>query len=139
MLADPTQMAQLHARCFTQPRPWSAAEFADLLADRNCLTVVEPHGFAIARIVLDEAEILTICIVPESQNQGHGSRLLAALHGAAIQRQVKTIFLEVAETNMPARRLYATSGYSEAGIRRNYYESSGKAAVHALVLRCALK
>ena len=139
MRANPTQMALLHTRCFTQPRPWSAAEFSSLLADQTCLTLVEPYGFAIARIVLDEAELLTICIDPESQNQGHGAQLLAALHGAAIARQVKTMFLEVAETNLPARRLYAAFGYSEAGIRRNYYQTSGKASVHALVLRCLLK
>ena len=108
------------------------------MTDPAIMFLHDPHGFACARIVLDEAELLTICIVPESQNQGHGGTLLRRLHGALRARNVAEVFLEVAETNHAARRLYAASGYDEAGIRRNYYQSAGKSAVHALVLRCQL-
>lgn len=138
MQADPQVLAALHARCFTQPRPWSAAEFADLLADPQIILIAQPTGFACARLVLDEAELLTICVAPESQNQGLGAALLAALHGAIAARGGKTVFLEVAETNATARQLYLASGYVQAGIRRNYYQNAGKSAVHALVLRRAL-
>jgi len=138
MLADPAVLATLHARCFTVPRPWSADEFGGLLSDKNCVVLNDTSGFAIARVVLDEAELLTICIAPESQNQGHGARLLKALHKLIVAKGVQSVFLEVAQNNHPARRLYASSGYIDAGIRRDYYQFSGKAAVHALVLRCGL-
>lgn len=138
MHADPAALAALHERCFTHPRPWTADEFAALLADPACIVIAAQHGLACARIVLDEAEILTICVAPESQNQGAGKRLLEALHDALQARGAKTIFLEVAETNAAARRLYAASGYDNAGIRRNYYSSGGNSTVHALVLRRAL-
>lgn len=138
MLADAHTLSALHARCFTTPRPWSSAEFATLLADPACVTLTTPHGFATARIVLDEAEVLTICIAPESQNQGHGRILLLALHTALQARRVHEVFLEVATTNSAARSLYAKAGYAEAGIRKDYYQSAGKTAVHAVVLRCSL-
>jgi ribosomal-protein-alanine N-acetyltransferase len=33
----------------------------------------------------------------------------------------KKIFLEVAENNMPARKLYERNGYKQIAIRRGYY------------------
>jgi ribosomal-protein-alanine N-acetyltransferase len=51
---------------------------------------------------------------------------------------VASVFLEVDERNLPARRLYAGFAYREVGRRQSYYtESDGKAGT-ALVLRCDL-
>ncbi|UPH71598.1 GNAT family N-acetyltransferase [Abyssibius alkaniclasticus] len=134
MPPDAATLAALHARCFTTPPPWSAAAFATLLADPACVVEHGAHGFAIARIALDEAELLTICIAPESQNQGAGWRLLAALHSRLHSLGVRQVFLEVAANNSPARALYAASGYGAAGIRPKYYISPDKTAVDALIL-----
>ena len=138
MPADPQAMAALHARCFTSPRPWRADEFAALINAPSCLIVGDDAGFAIARIVLDEAELLTICVAPESQNQGIGRGLLARLHDALQVRGVRAVFLEVAATNAAARALYTASGYSEAGFRRDYYKSPQNGTVHAHVMRLSL-
>lgn len=138
MPPDAAALATLHARCFTTPRPWSPAAFATLLADPACVVEHSAHGFAIARIALDEAELLTICIAPESQNQGAGRRLLAALHSRLHSLGVREVFLEVAATNSPARALYAASGYSAAGIRPKYYLLADKTTVDAHILRRAL-
>ena len=136
--SDAAALAALHARCFTTPRPWRAAEFAALLADAACVTESTPQGFAMARMALDEAELLTICVAPESQNQGAGRGLLSALHSHLYSLGVQQVYLEVAATNAPARALYAALGYSEAGIRPNYYVSPDKTAINAHILRCAL-
>ncbi|MEX0971072.1 MAG: ribosomal protein S18-alanine N-acetyltransferase [Paracoccaceae bacterium] len=138
MRTDPAALAKLHARCFTTPRPWSADEFATLLADPACAFESSAFGFAIARIALDEAEILTICVAPESQNQGVGRRLLEALHTRLHLIGVRAVFLEVAATNAAARAVYAAAGYIEAGIRRDYYKFGCKTAVNAHVLRRTL-
>ena len=47
----------------------------------------------------------------------------------------RTVFLEVEESNMPARRLYRRAGFHEVGRREGYSpDPSGKPAA-ALVLR----
>jgi len=47
----------------------------------------------------------------------------------------RTVFLEVDENNMSARRLYRRMGFGDAGRRDRYYQQSSAAASAALVLR----
>lgn len=134
MTFDPQRMADLHAACFTSPRPWSAQEFASLLSDPKSVICGDPSGFVIGRVVLDEIELLTIAIAPDLQGQGRGTLVLADFLKAAAQRGAESCFLEVAETNTAARALYAKSGFNEIGRRKNYYATSGGSAVDAIVL-----
>lgn len=134
----PEDLARLHAACFTTPRPWSAAEFSDLLASRFVFLETAPAGFVLGRVIADEAELLTIAVDPAARRQGTGSALLAAFcHGAAA-RGAATAFLEVAADNGPARALYARGGWAESGRRRGYYQPPGGAPVDALILTRAL-
>ena len=82
-MSDPTALAALHASAF--PAPWSAAVFADLLAQPGVLLGVEPDGFILIRVVLDEAEILTLAVVPPARRHGLGRRLVEAAAVAAVQ------------------------------------------------------
>lgn len=137
----PEALATLHALCFgTTPRPWSAAEFADLLKDPANLLTADPGGagFAMARRAGPEAEILTICTAPDSRGRGIGRRLLEDLHARLAARGVDEVFLEVADTNAAARALYAAAGYVPVGYRKDYYDGGSGARVHAHVLRKSL-
>ncbi len=49
------------------------------------------------------------------------------------------VFLEVAEANVAARRLYAAAGYRESGIRKGYYRHAGRPAEDAVVMDKLLK
>ena len=90
-----------------------------------------PAGFVLARLVADEAEILTIVVNPQFRRRGIGKILLAeAIRRAALDGGA-AMFLEVAEDNTEARGLYAGMGFQSVGMRRNYY-GPGR---HALVLR----
>ena len=131
----PTEMAALHATCFTVPRPWSVAEFALMLDDPLVVAITDPHGFLLGRIVADEAELLTLAVAPPARRQGIGRGLVARFHREAMGQGATTAFLEVAADNQAARALYAVLGYGLAGTRRGYYRHSGAAAVDALVLR----
>jgi ribosomal-protein-alanine N-acetyltransferase len=130
----PAALAALHARCFETPRPWSAAEFAALLGQPGVLLETAAAGFALGRVASDEAELLTLAVDPTRRRGGHGRALLAAFEAAARARGAARVFLEVAETNAPARALYAAAGYAEAGRRRGYYRAPGGAAADAIVL-----
>ena len=45
------------------------------------------------------------------------------------------IYLEVAESKIPARRLYEKFGFLVIGRRKNYYRSSSSAFETALIMR----
>lgn len=134
----PSEMAALHATCFTVPRPWSVAEFALLLDDPLVLAVSAPLGFLLGRIVVDEAEVLTLAIDPSARRQGIGRALVRRFQSQARIRGATGVFLEVAADNQPARALYGAMGYQHAGTRRGYYRREGAAAVDALILRHVL-
>ncbi|MBL4917966.1 GNAT family N-acetyltransferase [Tabrizicola sp. DMG-N-6] len=131
-------MAALHARCFTLPRPWSAAEFSDLLADRSVFALTLPGAFLLGRSVLDEAEILTLAVAPEARRQGLARQLLSQFHSAAMGRGAARAFLEVAETNAPAIALYQNVGWQQAGRRRAYFTAPGQVPQDALVMTISL-
>ncbi|PZQ46974.1 MAG: ribosomal-protein-alanine acetyltransferase [Rhodovulum sulfidophilum] len=131
----PEALAALHARCFEDtPPPWSAADFALLLALPGARLLTGPASFALAQTAGPEAELLTIAVDPAARRQGQGRALLDRLAAALAADGVAEIFLEVAETNAAARALYAAAGYAERGRRRGYYRPRGAAAVDALVL-----
>jgi ribosomal-protein-alanine N-acetyltransferase len=97
----------------------------------------EATGLALAQGMGEECEILTLGVVPARRRAGIGSALLAAIVGECRGHGTRTLFLEVAEDNIPARALYATYGFVQIGRRANYYRRpSGHA--DALVLRLLL-
>lgn len=91
-------------------------------------------GFVLARAAADEAEILTLAVVPAWRRRGLGAALLAAAQRRAASLGAAQLFLEVAADNDAARALYAGAGFEAVGLRRGYY-AGGR---DALVLRRAL-
>jgi ribosomal-protein-alanine N-acetyltransferase len=131
----PAELATLHARAFTTPRPWSEAEFASLLSDPLAFLLVEGDAaFLLGRAVAGEAELLTIAVAPEARRLGLGRKLVGRFIYQARLRAAESAFLEVAEDNAAARALYRASGFTEAGRRRGYYRTPEGKAVDALVL-----
>lgn len=130
----PEEMAALHGRCFTTPRPWSSHEISQLQADPQVFTLHEPSGFLIGRCVAGEAELLTLAVAPEARRQGLGARLVAAFLAEALARQSETAFLEVSESNAPAISLYAAKGFAQAGRRRAYYHAPDGTLTDALIM-----
>ncbi len=134
-------LASLHALCF--PQGWSARSIGQLLGTPGAFALVAEAGgvacgFVIVRVAADEAEILSIGVVPQARRAGTGRKLVSA--GAEKARNVgaATLFLEVARENEAARALYAASGFAEAGLRPAYYREPGAKPEDALVLRANL-
>lgn len=125
---DAELLAALHAQAFD--RPWAAAEFDRLLTNPASFAfVAAAAGFVLAWNSGDEAEILTVAVVPQRRRRGVGSALVAAAAGAAAGRGAKAIYLEVAESNAAASQLYAKLGFVEVGRRKGYYEDGADALV----------
>ena len=78
------RFAAIHAEAFAGPHdaPWSAAAFADLLAQAGVFAAEAADGFILMRAVADEAEILTLAVRPAARRGGLGGRLVGS--GAAL-------------------------------------------------------
>src|SRR5262249_25006292 len=75
-------LTALHGRCFAPG--WSAATMASLLGLPGSFALIatqldngaaQPAGFALARVAADEAELLSLGVVPERQRRGIARRL----------------------------------------------------------------
>ncbi|WP_395944214.1 ribosomal protein S18-alanine N-acetyltransferase [Brevundimonas sp.] len=130
--ADPTELAAIHAEAFAHP--WTPAEFADLLSQPGVFAVVEAEGFILMRVVLDEAEILTLAVRPDARRAGLGGRLTGQGVVTAARAGAARLFLEVAQDNAAARALYARAGFEQIGRRRAYYATADGGRTDALVL-----
>lgn len=132
----PAALAALHARCFTAPPPWSAASFAALLEDRHVFLVSDPQhrAFVLGRVIAGEAELLTLATAPGSRRGGLARALMSRFDAEAGARGAETAFLEVAETNIPARALYAACGWTQTGRRPGYYVEANGTKTAALIL-----
>jgi len=137
--ADAALLATLHAACFTPG--WDAGAMAQFLAAPGCLSLVAAshgkanlQGLLIARLAADEAELLTLGVVPGQRRQGVARALLAAAMTELRRAGAKTLFLEVADGNAAALGLYQSFGAAAVGRRPRYYAHGADAAIFSLAL-----
>ena len=117
-------IAGMHHVCFAEP--WTEKAMAELLAlpgVHGWLACSEgrPEGVVMARIAADEAEILTILVLPPYRRHGLARRLLDAALDNARTRGAGKMFLEVASSNQGAMQLYTKVGFIQVGRRKRYY------------------
>jgi len=135
---DAAAFAALHAAAFR--RGWSEEEFERLLTERNVVAHRATRGrslagFILSRIAGGEAEILSVAVARRRRGRGIGRSLLELHLRRLAGLDVRTVFLEVDEDNVPAVRLYVRAGFHEVGRREGYYAQAGRPAASALVLR----
>lgn len=136
MQDDNEVMAAIHAAAFARSDAWSAEVFALQLAMPNVFGLLHQQGgIILARVAADEAEILTLAVVPTVRRTGLGFSLLAAATNLATSLGARAFFLEVSVTNIAARALYAKAGFIQAGERRRYYSDASDALVLRLDIR----
>lgn len=134
----PETLADLHGKAFSATRSWSRSEFAALLAQPGTLLTGNNNCFALLRVTLDEAEVLTIATDPTYRRQGLARAALQEAEAQARTMGATQVFLEVAEDNIAAQALYAQGGYTQVGRRPGYYIPQNGPPVAALVLRKSL-
>ena len=118
--------------------PWSTQDFRDCVTSDALFVVVEAGatkeiaGYVVALDAADEGEILNLAVAPRGRRHGLGRALVQNILEALTARGVRQVYLEVRESNAPARALYAAHGFKEAGRRKQYYR---RPAEDAIVLR----
>jgi ribosomal-protein-alanine N-acetyltransferase len=74
-------------------------------------------------LVAEQAHINNLAVLPELRERGLGTHLLEAVIEEAAHLGAELMTLEVRQSNTPALRLYARSGFRQEGVRKNYYSS----------------
>lgn len=92
-------------------------------------------GYVVGRSVLDEAEVLNVGVAVPARRHGVARALVQTLLAAFAGSGVRSVFLEVRESNRAARALYQSLGFRAVGRRPRYYR---RPLEDAVVLRALL-
>lgn len=127
--ADLSGIVAIELACFRSD-PWPRQSFESFIGRAGVTFIVaeDPRrdgriaGYAVLIQAADEAELLNLAVSDESRRCGVGSALLRSLLDSALDQGVRTVYLEVRESNAPARGLYGSYGFVEVGHRCSYYQ-----------------
>ncbi len=105
--------------------PWSEEIFKDCVRSPHysnwvCTEKEKIIAYSIVSMAGGEAHIMNICVDPDAKRLGLGSKLLENIIENALGK-VETIFLEVRPSNEGAMALYKKRGFTEIGVRKDYY------------------
>ncbi|RLJ64812.1 ribosomal protein S18-alanine N-acetyltransferase [Sulfurisoma sediminicola] len=107
--------------------PWTHGNFTDSLAAGYSAWLLQEDGrmvgYAVMMLVVDEAHLLNLSILPEAQRRGLGSRLLRHLFVIARGKGATRVLLEVRPSNACGLGLYRRFGFLTIGERRGYYQA----------------
>lgn len=111
------------------PQPWSPGLFLHELKVPFSKTILahrsngscELQGYICRWMVGDEVHILNLAVRPDRRHGGVGRALVELIVQEAEERGASLITLEVRRENVAAIGLYRSFGFTETGVRRNYY------------------
>jgi len=134
-------ISQLHRACFPED-PWDSEAIEQIMRMPGFFGRIgwannDPVGFALALVLGEEAEFVSLGVLEDHRRRGMGSALLEAMCGEARLRRADQVVLEVALDNQAARALYVGHGFTIVGHRPNYYRRAER-LVDALILRLRL-
>lgn len=114
--------------------PWTEKAFFDEIENdlAHYLIVLQADkivAYVGAWIILDEAHITNVAVLPKCRRQSIGEKLMIEMIDFVKKRGVSSMTLEVRPSNTAALQLYEKLHFVQAGIRKNYYESPCEDAV----------
>lgn len=137
-----TDVDAVHAiECLAYPFPWTRGVFVDCLrvgyACFGLQTGGRLVGYTIFNWAAGEAHLLNLCVHPDWQQRGYGQLLLDYAINYVTRLEIKTMFLEVRESNQHAAMLYKKMGFTMVGRRPAYYRAGDKRE-DAIIMRMDL-
>lgn len=120
------QVAALEKLCFSDP--WSEKSVASELDNKLALWLVAEEdstvvGYIGSQTVLDESDMMNVAVHPDHRRKGVAEALVTALVDALRDKGSHSLALEVRVSNVPAIALYEKLGFTQAGLRKNYYRN----------------
>ncbi|HVY52972.1 MAG TPA: ribosomal protein S18-alanine N-acetyltransferase [Gammaproteobacteria bacterium] len=109
----------------TQVVPWTSKAFRDCYFAGYPGWVFENKNqilsFGIIAVHGEECHLLNICVHPQFQRHGLGTKMLNHVTDMAKKLGAMMIYLEVRESNHKAIALYKKTGFIHINIRKDYY------------------
>ena len=129
---DIEQVLQIEKDSFSMP--WTRRSFEEVVHNPQDLYLVvdkdsEIIGYCGLWAVLEEGQITNVAIKKEYRHQGIGRLMMEALLAEGKNRGLTQFTLEVRESNLPARALYRSLGFTEIGVRPGFYDKPKESAV----------
>ena len=130
-------IAVLHRVCFEDA--WNEESIGEILNMAGAIGLLvwakktRPQGFILLRVAADEAEIISIGVIPEARQKGLASILIKEAIKRVLMSNATKMLFEVAENNVAARAFYEKFGFKIVGRRSGYYRQSSKKNLDALV------
>ena len=129
---DIEEVAAIEKSIFSMP--WSADSFRDSIAlDHTIYLTAEVDGniagYCGMYKMFHEGEIVNVAVAPTYRKHGVAQTMLKELMRLGIEADIDTFLLEVRESNHPARALYEKLGFTQLGVRKNFYEKPVENAV----------
>ena len=128
-------VAALEKQCFADP--WSLSSVATELKNPLALWLVAVEedvvcGYIGSQSVMGESDMMNVAVNPDFRRKGIGEALVGALSDALKALGNTSLTLEVRASNAPAIALYEKLGFTQVGLRKNYYRNPKE---DALILR----
>lgn len=126
---DLTAIVDLEQRAFEDP--WPKEAFADGMFNDSYVMLHEGTivGYIFCYTILDECNIANIAIDPAYRRRGWGAALLSHTVAAVHAKGARFFFLEVRRSNIAAIAMYQRQGFTEVGIRPDYYRQPPEDAI----------
>lgn len=124
--AHVAQVAALEKLCFSDP--WSETSVASELDNPLSLWLIAEEegtvlGYVGSQTVLDETDMMNIAVQPDCRRRGIAAALIGELVNQLREHGSHVLRLEVRESNVPAIALYESMGFTQLGLRKNYYRN----------------
>lgn len=127
------EIAAMELRAFAVP--WSKKTFEGAFA-ADTVTVLAAldedgtlMGYACLLVIAPDGELMNIAVDSCFRGRGVGSALMEAVLERALLLGAEDIFLEVRDSNAPARHLYEKYGFETLGRRKKYYQKPVEDAI----------
>lgn len=131
--ADISRVMEIDRLSF--PSPWTRQIYEQEVVKNDFAhyfvieTDDEIIGYVGIWIVLEDAQITNIAVLPTYRGKNIGNHLFSFALTYALQQGAHYLSLEVRPTNEVAKNMYRKFGLQEAGIRKNYYPDNGEDAI----------
>ena len=122
--ADIETVTALEAEIF--PDAWPRSAFEDIIDEDTWSALVaerggEIIGYGCYLVVLDEAHLANIAVMPSYRRKSVAKHILNHILGDIKQKHCRIILLEVRVSNDGARAFYERFGFEELYRRKGYY------------------
>ena len=121
-------------------KPWSKAQIqSDIQSEmdsENWVYLMDELvvGYIFGWIILDEFHLNNIAVHLGYLRRNIGKELIQHIISRVISHDIKVVLLEVSANNIPAQKCYQSLGFTQMGVRKDYYSKGDNAILYKLDL-----